>query len=196
MIVEVLRPRNNAMAIEQTVKSVDGVHVVLREPWKEIFTLDESDLSGGHKLHDGDFWTWTVFQPQLYDYVPVARVARVMATIQRNRPAGVLPAQSFAQPAPRHAAYAPASGVIGSMVVVVGGIAMSYPPGVLSDNLWLSDIDPQYPVDINIIWDGTITIKRHASMDLFGGPVTWADSSWGDYSWSSRYTQVDVVTTY
>lgn len=193
MIVEVLRPRNNAMAIEQTIKAVDGVRVSLREPWKEIFTLDESALSGGHKLHDGSFWTWTVFQPILHDYVPMSRVARVAATIERNRPAGVLPVHPFAQPAIKFADRGQAVGGGASLAAVRRGAVMAMTPGVLSDNLNLSDMDAQVPLSVQFAFDGSITIGGYATYGRFDGPATWDAHTWGRYSWVSRFTNVAIA---
>lgn len=84
---EAFRVRVNGFAIENAIKDATGFDVEIREPWRRMFALDVSALSGGDHLHDADFYTYHIIQPVArapFDWAPVLEV------INRNRPAGVL----------------------------------------------------------------------------------------------------------
>lgn len=84
---EAFRLRVNGLAIEQAVKSITGRSIEIREPWRLMFRLDESALSGADHLHDADFYSYHIIQPvarEAFDWAPVLDV------INRNRAAGVL----------------------------------------------------------------------------------------------------------
>lgn len=84
---EAFRIRVNGLAIEKTIKSLTGRDVEIREPWKLMFRLDKSALSGADHLHDADFYTPHIIQPvarEAFDW------AEVLKIIHRNRAAGVL----------------------------------------------------------------------------------------------------------
>ena len=83
---EAFRVRVNGLAIEDAIKDITDEDIELREPWREIFRLDESKLSGNHHFADG-----------YYSYFLVQPVARrggvnwpgVLDVIHRNRAAGI-----------------------------------------------------------------------------------------------------------
>ena len=84
---EAFRIRVNGLAIEQAIKDRTGCDIEIREPWRLMFTLNESKLSGTHALHNADYYTYHVIHP-------VARASTdwsaVLPVIHRNRSAGVL----------------------------------------------------------------------------------------------------------
>lgn len=60
---EVFRLRVNGLAIEQAVDDVAGQSVTIDEPWKRMFHLSGSTLSGPDHLQDGRYYTYHVIQP-------------------------------------------------------------------------------------------------------------------------------------
>lgn len=83
---EAFRIRVNGLAIEKAIKDLTGRTVEIREPWKLMFSLDESALSGIDHLHDDTYYTYHVIHP-------VARFAfdwnDVLSIIRRNKAAGI-----------------------------------------------------------------------------------------------------------
>lgn len=166
IVVEVLRPRNNAIAIEAAVEDIIGRQVMLFEPWRRIFTLDSSRLSGADHLHDGNYWTWTVFQPMFVDQMSVKERDRALAIINRNRPAGVLPVY----PGLRRPCLVAGLDLSISFDAGVAGVR-SGPVGdarqaVISDNLVLSDSERQF---VDELWFAAVftseTIVVNAGAD-------------------------------
>lgn len=84
---EAFRIRVNARAIEIAIKDATGYDVRIEEPWEDIFTLDDSLLSGPHKLQDGERIGYHLIQPTARTYIDWPAV---LAVIERNRAAGVL----------------------------------------------------------------------------------------------------------
>jgi hypothetical protein len=83
---EIFRLRVNGLAIEKAVHDLTGRTVEIREPWKRIFSLSESALSGADHLHDGTYYTYHVIHPvsrSAFDW------SDVLAVIRRNKAAGV-----------------------------------------------------------------------------------------------------------
>lgn len=83
---EAFRLRCNALAIEKTIYDELGVRVKIREPWKEIFRLDQSSLSGTDAFQNSTYYSPFYIQPVSATAVDWAAVLRV---IDRNRAAGV-----------------------------------------------------------------------------------------------------------
>lgn len=83
---EAFRIRVNGMAIEQAVKDRTGRDIEIREPWRMMFALDKSALSGGDHFPDERYYSYFVIHP-------VAREAfdwsGPLSVINRNRPAGI-----------------------------------------------------------------------------------------------------------
>lgn len=84
---EAFRLRVNGRAIERAILDETGYRVVLREPWKQVFRLNHSKLSGPHRLFDGSTVSTHLIQPVASGYVDWPAV---LAVIERNRPAGVM----------------------------------------------------------------------------------------------------------
>ena len=84
---EAFRIRVNARAIELAIRDATGSDVRIEEPWNEIFTLDQSLLSGPDRLYSGLTSGYHLIRP-------VARTSvdwdAVLKVINRNRAAGVL----------------------------------------------------------------------------------------------------------
>ena len=83
---EAFRVRVNARAIELAIKDLTGKDVVIYEPWVNIFTLDQSLLSGGDMLQGGDNFGPFLIQPR--SAAPIDW-SDVLPIVERNRPAGV-----------------------------------------------------------------------------------------------------------
>lgn len=84
---EAFRMRSNAHAIELAIRDETGWDVRIAEPWRELFVLNESSLSGGHKMYDGEFYGYHLLRPESDDNVDWPTVRQI---IDRNRAAGVL----------------------------------------------------------------------------------------------------------
>lgn len=95
---EAFRLRVNAHAIEQAIFDATGWDVRIEEPWKDIFTLDKSQLSGPDRFYDGSRYGYHLIRPVTHDIVDWDVV---MAIIHRNRAAGVL----VVSPLGVHSAY-------------------------------------------------------------------------------------------
>lgn len=83
---EAFRLRVNAFAIEKAVLDATGYEITIEEPWKNIFTLDESTLSGEHRMYDGYRTGYHIIQPTARRGVDWAVI---MPVIHRNRAAGI-----------------------------------------------------------------------------------------------------------
>src|SRR5690606_20140741 len=84
---EAFRLRVNKYAIEKAIHDLTGVRVFIRETWPDMFRLDESRLSGRHRLVNGDQWRYGYIQPVasgLFDWTGVLDI------IERNKAAGVI----------------------------------------------------------------------------------------------------------
>lgn len=107
LLVETLRPRVNALAIEKAVLDMTGKQISLYEPWRDIFILSEdSALSGEHRLHDGNFYTFNIIQPQ--SAVPIDW-KKPLSIIDRNRPAGTIVKKPVFRPGTRFASFYPSN---------------------------------------------------------------------------------------
>ncbi|EKK5568139.1 hypothetical protein PN823_004561 [Enterobacter hormaechei] len=80
------RKRINSYAIEQVVKEDTGYNITLEEPWREIFRLDISQLSGTHQFYKGDQTGYFLVQPVAYNAVDWDAILPI---IKRNLAAGV-----------------------------------------------------------------------------------------------------------
>lgn len=83
---EVFRLRVNGLAIEKAVTNVAGETVRIDEPWKRMFELDSSALSGTHHMQDGRYYTYHVIQPVGSEGTDWSRALPV---VERNKAAGI-----------------------------------------------------------------------------------------------------------
>lgn len=86
IVREVLRLRVNAHGIEAAILDETGADVRIEEPWKDLFILDQSALSGPHRLYDGEKYGYHLIRPVALEPVD-SRI--VLPIVHRNRPAGV-----------------------------------------------------------------------------------------------------------
>lgn len=84
---EAFRVRNNARSIEIAILDATGYDVRIEEPWRDIFRLDESTLSGPHKLYDGITIGYHLIRP-----VAIGAVDWdvVLPVVERNKSAGII----------------------------------------------------------------------------------------------------------
>lgn len=83
---EAFRLRVNGLAIEEAIKDITGKDVEIREPWRYVFRLSESQLSGTHRFPDENYYGYFLIHP-------ISRVPidwdDVLGVIHRNRAAGI-----------------------------------------------------------------------------------------------------------
>jgi hypothetical protein len=84
---EAFRTRNNARSIEIAIMDATGYDVRIEEPWRDIFRLDESTLSGPHKLYDGITIGYHLIRPVALNSVDWDVVLPV---VERNKSAGII----------------------------------------------------------------------------------------------------------
>lgn len=84
---EAFRIRVNAIGIEKAVLDATGKDIRIEEPWRLMFRLDESQLSGEHRFYDG-----RTVGPHLIRPVSKSSIdwTDVMPVIHRNRAAGIV----------------------------------------------------------------------------------------------------------
>lgn len=97
---EAFRMRNNPRAIELAVLEATGYDVRIVEPWREIFRLDDSALSGGAKLYDGGTIGYHLIRPEALD--DGVDWTKVLPVIDRNKPAGVIVSEVLVRPTRRY----------------------------------------------------------------------------------------------
>lgn len=83
---ETLRVRTTPRAIERAVLEQTGEVVQVDEPWRRMFTVGESALSGDSRLQDGQFYTYHVIQVVSREG---ADLSRIIPVVERNIAAGV-----------------------------------------------------------------------------------------------------------
>lgn len=99
---EAFRIRLNTKAIEKAIIEQTGKDVRIDEPWKLMFRLDQSALSGTHHLHDSAYYTPFIIQPVATEPFDMAEVIKI---VERNKAAGVIVhAPSLIMPA-RHVSF-------------------------------------------------------------------------------------------
>ncbi|EBJ6658307.1 hypothetical protein D0Q53_20540 [Salmonella enterica] len=87
---EAFRVRVNSYAIEKAIKDETGFDITLDEPWRDIFRLDESMLSGASRLYkEGDVGYFLV-QPVSFTPLSDEQWAKIYPIIDRNIAAGVI----------------------------------------------------------------------------------------------------------
>ena len=86
IIDEVFRARNTLLAIEGGIEDSLGYDVQIYEPWKRVFTLSQSRLSGRDHLH-GDYYRYHIIHPRSDQAVDWDLVEE---QIHLLRPAGTL----------------------------------------------------------------------------------------------------------
>lgn len=98
-IAEVLRPKSNKIAIENSISEIVGDRVELYEPWRDLFYLSESKLDK-ERTFDGQSWSPYLFRP-IYTGNNNIDWSKVVPVIEKLRPAGVLMLDPEWVPTPR-----------------------------------------------------------------------------------------------
>jgi hypothetical protein len=191
-VAEVLRPRSNALAMEQTIKDLTGVDVYLREPWREIFMLDASTLSGAHRMQDGSFYTWTVFQPQVRQQISLAVRARILAIIERNRPAGVLSVHAFEQPMDEYIDL-PWPPTLTNSRTVWRRVHADRRWRILSATLILSEDLPEPLVQFQFRYFGMFPVRARASTLSVAPARRWDQIGWGAEPWGRGHIPSEIT---
>lgn len=86
-ILEPRRPRSNPTAMRANIKRMTGLDLEVREPWREMFTLGVSELSGSDHLPDDREYGY--HRIQLVSTRPTDFTA-AMREAEMDRPAGTL----------------------------------------------------------------------------------------------------------
>lgn len=164
MVREVTRPRSHPKALESAIFETTGLNVAIDEPWKEMFLLDESALSGGDKLQDGNIYTYNTLRP--VSAVPIDW-AVPLSVINRDRPAGTIVLAPMFEMGTQSVVHAAASALLGIESTRSSRITSDC-TGVLDDNLVLSDAQPY--------------VKNYA---IFDGIFRWNSigGEWNALSW-------------
>lgn len=169
---EAFRIRVNARAIELAILEETGFDVRIVEPWKEIFTLDHSILSGPDHFYDGYTTGYHLIQPTSKQNVDWDAVLKV---IERNRAAGivVLPPETYS-----------VAGVDASYSRPVHALSiMEYFSGAIYDDRILLDYNM-------VLDDNSMLMINHTSAvtyeHLYGAHVTVGSQAWESQQWLSN----------
>lgn len=173
---EAFRARNNARAIELAIRDATGFDVRIEEPWREIFTLDSSELSGSAKFQDGDRIGHHLIQPVARSTVDWDAVG---AVIERNRAAGVVSLPPLIN---RTSAVDASSGHGARLGVLRFRSAASPVAGgqMLDDSLVLSD---GTGIILNHAFRFDIREYRRVLAHVIVPSQAWVGELWGDESW-------------
>lgn len=168
---EAFRLRESVVAIEEAVFDETGYVIRIEEPWRNIFRLDHSLLSGEDKFQDGERIGYFYIQPT--SKFPIDWSV-VLPIIHRNRAAGIVVLPPFS----RNLSYVNA-GINPMVEGVNASINSSY--SLYEDRTLLdySNIE-----DVPILNHASIRSKtvRHTSWSTtFTG---WRDSVWTDDFWT------------
>lgn len=186
---EAFRIRVNARAIELAIRDATGSDVRIEEPWKEIFTLDQSTLSGPDRLYNGLTHGYHLIRP-------VARTSvdwdAVLKVIDRNRAAGVL--------------------VVNAVVTRLSWVDASQGRGIMSILRRLHPAGARYQdralLDFMKIEDTSVpnhparhrrTIRRISGVvvpSLSWGDIPWIPVSWDAPSYVVRSSQMRSFRSY
>lgn len=181
---EAFRLRVNALAIELAIKELTGKDVTIRETWQDVFTLDQSLLSGPDRLQDGNLVGLFLIQPQ--SSVPIDW-SDVLPIIERNRPAGVL----MLPPQVRYLGHVLAGivGTVGSSIKRRNTGFALYEDLALLDVALIEDVSlPNYP----LLHRRTIYRRDGAKFD---GGAHWSDAPWQPTPWNqSSYSGYTILS--
>jgi len=181
--VEAFRLRVNPRAIEVAIKDLTGKTVTILEPWKDIFTLDESLLSGPDKMQDHDLVGPFLIQPQSVGSIDWSDVLPI---VERNRPAGVLmldPQVLYRSGASRDWAI-----TVGTAIVRRHAAAVQLEDLALLD---YADIEETSALNYPMIYRRSV---RHLSGIRYFSR-TWPARKWEAIAWSDANASVGTAHT-
>lgn len=175
---EIIRPRNNALAIENTVLAHTDKKITIREPWKEMMILDVSPLNGRHYFQDGNFYTYNVIQPhsdQVTDWtIP-------LSVIHRNRPIGTYVHEpNFSFGVDHIIRPLPVPQVSDALTMVLPDLSAFWPGGRLDVDLLIGDYlippNPLTQLTHSMVVDDYTTYLPSAPWIGGWDTRTWADT--------------------
>jgi len=177
IIAEVFKARNTTIAIEQGIRESLDVQITIIEPWRRMFKLSGSRLSGRDAL-PGSYYQYHILHPISDDDVdwPIA-----LAEIDRLRPAGsviVFPRNEHSGidfTVPDQLAVIGDHGHLHSAAVFMRG-------GILSSTLILSNNE-----NAAISLAGEYSRMHSVALVCFvpDGDPTWGVSAWDTRTWYS-----------
>lgn len=180
---EAFRIRVNARAIELAIRDATGYDVRIEEPWEDVFTLDQSELSGPDRLYDGELIGYHIIRPVARGMVDWERV---FAVINRNRAAGVLIAGSTA---------------LQESGVAVGTIVLR--SGVYSDRRSMAVYEDRALLDFTDIEETSVpnhgfiylteNLRSVAGVAVSRSWVATPDETWGGTDWATWTNITDHV---
>lgn len=189
IVREVLRLRVNAHGIEQAILDETGADVRIEEPWKDLFILDHSTLSGPHRLYDGVQYGYHLIRPVARE---PADPLLVLPVIHRNRPAGVSVLEMRGVYVSR--VFAPEPQIASKITHLVQGEAV-YEDRALLDFMAIEDTSVRNyePIHLRILVrrDQVIvdpasysaTAKHTSTYRIFRGVASYDSRYWSDESW-------------
>lgn len=173
---EAFRLRVNKFAIEQAITDQTGDDIRIIEPWRLMFRLDDSVLSGPHRLQDANYYNYHVIQatgPSGADW------EAIRAIVDRNRAAGVIQYQ--------HKAIAPGSvlisGVWEDATLLTSRTAIHGAKDIWDDRTLL---DYSRIEDIPVLNHASLrrrTLRRTSMSKLTDRPwlaAPWPAAGWGE----------------
>jgi hypothetical protein len=177
---EAFRLRVNPRAIEAAIKELTGKDVVILEPWQDVFTLDQSLLSGPDKTQDGDRVGPFLIQP--YSAIPIDW-SDVLPIIERCRPAGVI--------------SLPPKGRIGTSVAFQGDYSVAIE--VRRRHTGVAVIEDMALLDVSDIEDVSVPndpfLRRTKILNLLSVEYvgqTFVALPWRDETWASQAMVVNL----
>jgi hypothetical protein len=173
---EAFRKRVNAHGIELAVLDETGYRISIREPWKEIFRLDSSLLSGPHKFYDGSTTGYHLIRPVATSNVDWAQVLPIIA---RNKAAGVI----VLEPEGQRMSHVDASDghTIDVSIIRTRPDLIPYEDRALLDTSPMEEVSlPNHPAR----WRRELL--RTSQLIVLGQP--WAGHNWqADQTWATAY---------
>lgn len=172
---EAFRIRVNALAIELAIRELTGKDVRIDEPWRRMFRLDESLLSGGDCFYDGSTVGYHLIRPVSRRPIDFTDVLLV---INRNRAAGIVVLQPEVQ--------------VGTLIEVgLGGVLSSGATSLAtaSINVWAYNLLDQ------MILSGEEPVRNWSSTSN-GGTLgyTWSQmGKWTELPWSVTIDYVESL---
>lgn len=168
---EAFRQRVNARGIEKAIFDATGWDVRIQEPWQEVFTLDQSLLSGPDRFYNGDNFGYHLIRPVTRQSVDWDIVLKI---INRNKAAGVIVVDAEVNR-------------VGSLV---DGSGSSYVFGVHTQHADLVPYEDRALLDFSEISE--VSILNHESwrrreLRRFSQSIVtsqpWIDVPWFDVAW-------------
>lgn len=178
---EAFRLRVNPRAIEAAIKELTGKDVVILEPWRDVFRLDDSLLSGPDKMQDGELVGPFLIQPQSVGSIDWSDVLPI---IERNRPAGVI----SLPPKVLYVGFASLSGD----VLVGTSISRRHATSVQLEDLALLDYaDIEEVSAINHPFIYRKSVQRMTAARYYSRP--WPARRWENVKWSDANASVGTA---